>query len=169
MIAKSKQRRRFAKSLEVGLREAVLFARGELTLRTIVVPDPPPKVAGREVASLRPNRHFPGRSCPRAECVDEDGSELGARGAKTIERLAADAASIPREPEFRFQSRGSFGGKAGLCRFFRGKCRVLAISGSRSCPSACRQRIPESCGHESTRHGRSRSIPQRERGRVGTS
>jgi putative transcriptional regulator len=53
MIARSKENRRFAKSLEVGLREAVRFARGELTLRTIQVPDPPPKVAGRDVASLR--------------------------------------------------------------------------------------------------------------------
>jgi putative transcriptional regulator len=42
-----------AHRLKTGLTEAVQFARGELTLRTVAVPAPPPEIAAREVASLR--------------------------------------------------------------------------------------------------------------------
>jgi putative transcriptional regulator len=52
MITKSK-RKPLAERLTAGLTEAVQFAKGELTLRTVKVPDPPPKIAAKEVASLR--------------------------------------------------------------------------------------------------------------------
>ena len=52
MIAKSK-RKPLAERLKGGLSEAVQFAKGELTLRTVEVPAPPPKVAAKEVTSLR--------------------------------------------------------------------------------------------------------------------
>jgi putative transcriptional regulator len=42
-----------AERLKAGLTEAVQFARGELTLRTVQIPAPPPKIAAREVTSLR--------------------------------------------------------------------------------------------------------------------
>jgi putative transcriptional regulator len=52
VTAKSK-RKPFSERLTDGLTEAVQFAKGELTLRTVAVPDPPPDIAAREVASLR--------------------------------------------------------------------------------------------------------------------
>jgi putative transcriptional regulator len=52
MTAKSK-RKPFAERLKDGLTEAVGFAKGELTLRTVAGPSPPPEIAAREVASLR--------------------------------------------------------------------------------------------------------------------
>jgi putative transcriptional regulator len=52
MIAKSK-RKPLADRLKAGLTEAVQFARGELTLRTVQVPDPPPQLAARDVISFR--------------------------------------------------------------------------------------------------------------------
>jgi putative transcriptional regulator len=42
-----------AERLKFGLTEAVGFAKGELTLRTVRVPAPPPEIAAKEVASLR--------------------------------------------------------------------------------------------------------------------
>jgi putative transcriptional regulator len=39
--------------LKAGLTEAVQSANGELTLRTVQVPAPPPEIAGEEVTSLR--------------------------------------------------------------------------------------------------------------------
>jgi putative transcriptional regulator len=47
------KRKPFAERLKAGLAEAVQFAKGELTLRTIRVPSPPPEIAAKEVASLR--------------------------------------------------------------------------------------------------------------------
>ncbi len=47
------KRRPFGERLKAGLTEAVQFARGELTLRTVEVPDPPPEIAAQEVTSLR--------------------------------------------------------------------------------------------------------------------
>ena len=52
MIRKSK-RKPLAERLKAGLTEAVQFAQGELTLRTVQVPDPPPAIAAKEVTSLR--------------------------------------------------------------------------------------------------------------------
>ena len=52
MRTKSK-RRPLAERLKAGLTEGVRCARGELTLRTVQVPDPPPEIAAKEVASLR--------------------------------------------------------------------------------------------------------------------
>jgi putative transcriptional regulator len=42
-----------ADRLKAGLTEAVEFAKGELTLRTVQVPDPPPEIAAKEVTSFR--------------------------------------------------------------------------------------------------------------------
>ena len=52
MIAKSKQKS-FGERLKAGLSEAIQFAKGELSLRTVEVPDPPPEIAPKEVTSLR--------------------------------------------------------------------------------------------------------------------
>ena len=52
MIAKSK-RKPLADRLKAGLTEAVRFAKGKLTLRTVQVLDPPPEFAAKEVISLR--------------------------------------------------------------------------------------------------------------------
>ncbi len=52
MITRSK-RKPFAERLKIGLTEAAHFANGKLTLRTVEIPDPPPEIAAREVASLR--------------------------------------------------------------------------------------------------------------------
>ena len=52
MITKSK-RKPVAERLKAGLAEAVLSAKGELTLRTVQVPAPPPEIAAKEVSSLR--------------------------------------------------------------------------------------------------------------------
>ncbi len=52
MITKSK-RKPLAERLKTGLTEAVQFAKGELTLRTVEVPAPPPKVVAKDVTSLR--------------------------------------------------------------------------------------------------------------------
>ena len=46
MITKSR-RKPFAERLKAGLTEAVQFAKGELTLRTVRVPDPPPEIAAK--------------------------------------------------------------------------------------------------------------------------
>ncbi len=42
-----------AERLKAGLTEAVQFAKGELTLRTVEIPAPPPAIAAKEVTSLR--------------------------------------------------------------------------------------------------------------------
>jgi putative transcriptional regulator len=42
-----------ADRLKTGLTEAVQFAKGELTLRTVEVPTPPPEVVAKDVTSLR--------------------------------------------------------------------------------------------------------------------
>jgi putative transcriptional regulator len=47
------KRKPLAERLKAGLTEAVRFAKGELTLRTVRVPDPPPEVAAKEVILLR--------------------------------------------------------------------------------------------------------------------
>ncbi len=52
MIIKSR-RKPLAERLKSGLTEAVPFAKGELTLRTVEVPVPPPEIAAKEVTSLR--------------------------------------------------------------------------------------------------------------------
>ena len=52
MITKSK-RKPFVERLKTGLTEAVQFAKGELTLRTVEVPAPPPEIAAKEVTLLR--------------------------------------------------------------------------------------------------------------------
>ena len=52
MSTKSK-RRPLAERLKAGLTEAVQYAKGELTLRTAVVPPPPPEVDANGVTSLR--------------------------------------------------------------------------------------------------------------------
>jgi putative transcriptional regulator len=52
VITKSK-RKPFAERLKTGLTEAVQFAKGELTLRTVEVPAPPPEVAAKQVTCLR--------------------------------------------------------------------------------------------------------------------
>jgi putative transcriptional regulator len=46
-------RKSLSQRLKADLTEAVQYAKGELSLRTIRVPDPPPEIAGKEVASLR--------------------------------------------------------------------------------------------------------------------
>ena len=45
--------RRLAERLKAGLTEAVQFAKGELTLRTMDIPAPPLEIAAKDVASLR--------------------------------------------------------------------------------------------------------------------
>ena len=52
MTTKSK-RKPFAARLKAGLAEAVQFAKGELTLRTVEAPAPPPAVVAKDVTSLR--------------------------------------------------------------------------------------------------------------------
>jgi putative transcriptional regulator len=52
VITKPK-RKPLADRLKDGLTEAIQFAKGELTLRTVRVPDPPPEIAAKEVTSLR--------------------------------------------------------------------------------------------------------------------
>ena len=52
MIAKVK-RKPLAERLRAGLSEAVQFAKGQLNLRTVQIPDPPPEIAAKEVTSLR--------------------------------------------------------------------------------------------------------------------
>jgi len=52
VIANSK-RKPLPERLKAGLTEAVRFAKGELTLRTVQFPAPPPKIAPKDVASLR--------------------------------------------------------------------------------------------------------------------
>jgi len=47
------KRKPLADRLKAGLTEAVQFAKGELTLRTVQLPAPPPQIAAKEVASLR--------------------------------------------------------------------------------------------------------------------
>ncbi len=47
------KRKPLAERLRAGLTEAVQFAKGELTLRTVQVPDPPPAITAKEVTSLR--------------------------------------------------------------------------------------------------------------------
>jgi hypothetical protein len=50
MTAKAK-RKPFAERLKDGLTEAVGFAKGELTLRTVQIPEPPPEIAENASAS----------------------------------------------------------------------------------------------------------------------
>ena len=52
MITKSK-RKPLADRLKGGLTEAVQFAKGALTLRTVEVPAAPPEIAAAEVTSMR--------------------------------------------------------------------------------------------------------------------
>jgi len=52
MTAKPK-RKPLAERLKTGLAEAVQYAKGELSLRTVEIPAPPPEITAREVASLR--------------------------------------------------------------------------------------------------------------------
>ena len=52
MITTSK-RKPVAERLKAGLIEAVQSAKGELTLRTVQVPAPPPEIGAKEVSSLR--------------------------------------------------------------------------------------------------------------------
>ena len=52
MITKSK-RNPLAERLKAGLTEAAQFAKGNLTLRTVQVPVPPPEIGGKEVTVLR--------------------------------------------------------------------------------------------------------------------
>ena len=47
------KRKPLAERLKVGLTEALGFAKGELTLRTVRVPVPPPEIAAEDVAALR--------------------------------------------------------------------------------------------------------------------
>jgi len=47
------ERKPLAERLKTGLGEAVQFARGELSLRTVQIPDPPPEIGAKEVVSLR--------------------------------------------------------------------------------------------------------------------
>ena len=52
MIAKSK-RTPLAERLKAGLTEGAQFAKGELNLRTVQIPDPPPDIPAKEVSFLR--------------------------------------------------------------------------------------------------------------------
>ena len=52
MTTKTK-RKPLAARLKAGLLEGIQHAKGELTLRTVEVPSPPPEIAAAEVASLR--------------------------------------------------------------------------------------------------------------------
>jgi putative transcriptional regulator len=52
VITKSK-RKPLAERLKDGLTEAVQYAKGKLSLRTVQVPDAPPEIAAKEVTSLR--------------------------------------------------------------------------------------------------------------------
>jgi len=47
------KRKPLAERLKAGLTEGVRFAKGELTLRTVKVPSPPPEIRAKEVVSLR--------------------------------------------------------------------------------------------------------------------
>ena len=44
--------------IKTGLEESLAHAKGELTLATIRVPAPPPKVDAKKIASLRQNLHM---------------------------------------------------------------------------------------------------------------
>ena len=51
---KSKMKRKpLAERLEQGLREGIQFAKGEITLRTTVIPAPPAAIVAKEVIALR--------------------------------------------------------------------------------------------------------------------
>jgi putative transcriptional regulator len=52
VITKSK-RKSLAERLKAGLGEAIQFAKGELTLRTVQLPAPPPAMPAAEITSLR--------------------------------------------------------------------------------------------------------------------
>jgi putative transcriptional regulator len=52
MIATAK-RKPLAERLKTGLTEAIQHAKGQINLRTIEVPAPPPEIAAKEVAALR--------------------------------------------------------------------------------------------------------------------
>ena len=60
MITESK-RKPLADRLKAGLTEALQFAKGELTLRIVQVPDPPPEIAAMKNDGQR------GGSCPESE------------------------------------------------------------------------------------------------------
>ena len=47
------KRKPIAQRLRTGLTEAVRHAKGELTLRTVRLPEPPPAITAKEVTSLR--------------------------------------------------------------------------------------------------------------------
>jgi putative transcriptional regulator len=49
----SSKRKPLASRLKAGLEEGIRFAKGELTLRTIEAPLPPPEIRAKEVAMLR--------------------------------------------------------------------------------------------------------------------
>src|SRR6478672_7617320 len=48
-----KTRKSFFERLKVGLQEGIAHARGELTLKTVEVPDPPPEIDARTLVALR--------------------------------------------------------------------------------------------------------------------
>jgi putative transcriptional regulator len=47
------KRKPLAERLEQGLKEGIQFAKGELTLRTTVIPSPPAEIRAKEVTALR--------------------------------------------------------------------------------------------------------------------
>lgn len=49
----TKRRPPLFERLESGLHEGIAQARGELTLRTVELPQPPPEITGRALAALR--------------------------------------------------------------------------------------------------------------------
>ena len=48
-----KTRKSFFERLKVGLQEGIAHARGELTLKTVEVPDPPPEIDAKTLVALR--------------------------------------------------------------------------------------------------------------------
>lgn len=50
---KPKPRKSLFDRLQTGLQEAIAHARGELTLKTVDLPDPPPEIDARTLSSLR--------------------------------------------------------------------------------------------------------------------
>lgn len=48
------ERRPLFERLSLGLKEAIAYAKGEMTLRTVEVPDKPPEIDGSSIASTKP-------------------------------------------------------------------------------------------------------------------
>ncbi len=100
-----------AEQIRKGLEEAIRHARGEITLKSTVVelPDPPPEIEAGQVTSLRlESRMSQAVFARRAQCLDQDGAELGARHPKAISSGASSDPGVWSKP-----GRGSQGRRHG--------------------------------------------------------